>query len=102
MKIKSIFTILLAFVAITATVPAWASNVNPGDKEVPKEVRKAQIESRILEIKEYAATHNLTSVEKKELRKEVRAMKKEARDKGIYLSIGAIIIILLLLILIVD
>lgn len=102
MKIKSIFTFLIAFLSITVALPAWASNTNPGDKEVPKEVRKTQIESRILEIKEYAATHNLTSVEKKEFRKEVRTLKKEAREKGIYLSIGAIIIILLLLILIVD
>jgi hypothetical protein len=43
----------------------------------------------------------LSSVEKKELRKEVRTIKKElkATGNGVYLSIGAILIIILLLIL---
>ena len=42
---------------------------------------------------------NLTKVEKKELRKEVKELKKQANKSGIYLSVGAIIIIILLLIL---
>ncbi len=43
----------------------------------------------------------MTTVQKKELRKEVRAIKQEVRaTQGIYLSIGAILIIILLLILI--
>lgn len=44
----------------------------------------------------------LTSSEKKQLRKEVRGIKKQMRENnnGIYLSVGAIIIIILLLILI--
>lgn len=42
----------------------------------------------------------MSRVEKKELRKEVRAIKAEARSSsnGVYLSVGAIIIIVLLLI----
>ena len=44
----------------------------------------------------------LTRLEKKSLRKEVKGIKKElkANGKGVYLSVGAIIIIILLLILI--
>ncbi|NWJ49965.1 MAG: hypothetical protein HXX14_03780 [Bacteroidetes bacterium] len=43
---------------------------------------------------------NLTSVEKKSLRKEVRSIKTQLRESngGVYLSVGAVIIILLLLI----
>jgi hypothetical protein len=43
----------------------------------------------------------LTSSEKKDLRKEVRSIKKELKtmNDGVYLSVGAIIIIILLLIL---
>lgn len=43
----------------------------------------------------------LSPPEKKELRKEVRSIKKELRENGsgVYLSVGAIIIIILLLIL---
>ena len=45
---------------------------------------------------------NLTSSEKRQLRKEVRATKKRLNEVGggVYLSIGAIIIIILLLVLI--
>ncbi|MBN8643560.1 MAG: hypothetical protein J0L86_17245 [Flavobacteriales bacterium] len=44
---------------------------------------------------------NLTRVEKKELREEVKGIKKglRASGNGLYLSVGAIIIIVLLLIL---
>ncbi|MGX7668910.1 hypothetical protein [Flavobacterium pedocola] len=44
---------------------------------------------------------DLTRLEKKELRKEVKEIKKEMRNSnsGIYLSVGAIIIVILLLIL---
>jgi len=43
---------------------------------------------------------NLNSTEKKNLRKEVRTIRKELRENngGVYLSVGAVIIILLLLI----
>lgn len=56
---------------------------------------------RLNEIKDMDKS-NLSSSEKKELRKEVRSLRHDLRksDKGVYLSIGAIIIIILLLILI--
>lgn len=67
--------------------------------ELPAEV-KVMI-NRLDEIKAMDMS-KLSSVEKKELRKEVRTIKKELKSigKGVYLSIGAIIIIILLLILI--
>jgi len=72
------------------------SSSNP--KEVPAEVKV--LLNRLEEIKKMDKS-NLNSTEKKELRKEVKAIKKslKASGNGVYLSIGAIIIIILLLIL---
>jgi len=69
--------------SVVATVPA---NVN------------AAI-TRLSEIKAMDKS-NLSGAEKKELRKEVKSLKKEVRSsgRGIYLSVGAAIIIVLLLI----
>jgi hypothetical protein len=59
-----------------------------------------QLMNRLIEIRDMDKS-NLTSSEKKALRKEVKEIKKEVKkdQKGIYLSVGAIIIIVLLLIL---
>jgi hypothetical protein len=77
-------------------------------ESAPKEVvaTAAQVEranvitARLNEIKMMDKS-SMSASEKKALRKEVRAMKKESSEGGggIYLSIGAIIIIILLLIL---
>ena len=66
--------------------------------------QRAQFErlvNRVEEIRKMDKS-NLTRVEKKALRSELREMKQQARvlEKGVYLSVGAIIIIILLLILI--
>lgn len=68
-------------------------------KEMPAEVKVML--NRLEEIKKMDRSE-LTSSERKELRKEVRAIKTnlKASGNGIYLSIGAIIIIILVLILI--
>jgi hypothetical protein len=57
--------------------------------------------ARLCEIKAMDKS-NLSSAEKRDLRKEVRSLKHELKKsgKGIYLSVGAAIIIVLLLILI--
>ncbi|SHG19140.1 hypothetical protein SAMN05444396_105302 [Flavobacterium segetis] len=70
---------------------------NPA-KEVPAEVKVML--NRLDEIKAMDKSE-LSSVEKRELRKEVRTIKKELKSSGngVYLSVGAIIIIILLLIL---
>ena len=60
-----------------------------------------KITNRVEEIKAMDKS-NMSRAEKKELRKELKEMKQQARAAGggVYLSVGAIIIIILLLILI--
>ena len=86
---------------ISFITPAFAGPGTPSTTttETPKEVLATQIKTRLLEIKQMDKS-NLTNADKKELRKEVRDLKKQAAANGIYLSVGAIIIIILLLILI--
>lgn len=100
MKSKRIIQILFLAMTLSMAVPSLVSAKTPSPAtEVPKEVRAKQIETRLIEIRNMDKT-NLTSAERKELRKEVKSMRREARQRGIYLSIGAIIIIVLLLIII--
>lgn len=66
-----------------------------------KQARLEEIKERVDEIKTMDKSQ-LTRTERKELRKELRGYRHEARAMGggIYLSVGAIIIIILVLILI--
>ncbi|MDP4285141.1 MAG: hypothetical protein Q8891_12005 [Bacteroidota bacterium] len=99
MSPKKIIPVLFMSMCITLFTPVFAGTENPlNTTEVPKDVRAQQIEVRLIQIRNMDKT-NLTSTEKKELRKEVKGLRKEARSGGIYLSVGAIIIIILLLIL---
>lgn len=77
--------------------PTAISNTN---KEIPAEVKV--LLDRLNEIKAMDKSA-LTRVEKKALRKEVRSIKSTLRSSGngVYLSVGAIIIVILLLILLV-
>lgn len=72
-------------------------NANP-TSEVPAKVQVML--DRLEEIKEMDKSE-LSRAERKELRKEVRTIKKTLKStgNGVYLSVGAIIIIILLLIL---
>lgn len=74
------------------------TSVSNDPKEVPAEVKV--LLNRLDEIKAMDKS-SLNSTEKKELRKEVRAIKAELKStgNGVYLSVGAIIIVILLLIL---
>jgi hypothetical protein len=96
----------------SSLMPAMASGKSIVEKETESEaeiiVKSSEIHdeefkimlTRLNEIK--AMDMSALSVsEKRELREEVREIKKTAREsnKGIYLSVGAIIIIILLLIL---
>lgn len=98
MSTKKIIPVLLMAFSISFVTPTFAAKATPVNTEVPKEVRAQQIEHRLIEIKNMDKS-NLSKAEKKDLRKEVKGLKKEARNAGIYLSVGAIIIIILLLIL---
>jgi hypothetical protein len=84
----------LASFAAGAEYPGIVNTTTP----VP--VNSNALEARINAIKNMDRS-NMSSSEKKALRKELRAMKHQARSSngGVYLSVGAIIIIILLLIL---
>lgn len=98
MKLKRIMSALLLAMCISLVSPVIASTPAPVATETPKEALKNKIETRLIEINNMDKSE-LTKTEKKDLRKEVKDLKKQARSQGIYLSVGAIIIIILLLIL---
>jgi Skp family chaperone for outer membrane proteins len=102
-------TLMLSFVAFTSN----AATVNDGGvnyKEYyatktaeERNARVEEIKTRVEEIRSMDKS-DLTKAERKELRAELKDLKKEANAAatggGVYLSVGAIIIIILVLILI--
>ena len=96
-----LMTACLSLTFIPMTSSAGNTN-NPGivNTSTPTSANSNAIVVRLNEIKNMDRS-NMSSSEKKALRKELRTMKHEARNSnnGIYLSVGAIIIIILLLIL---
>ena len=99
MKTK-IFRTLLVIAVLTIASPSvlFANSNDP--KAEQNEAYAKQLSSRLEEIKAMD-TKNMTRAEKKALRVEVKTIKKElaAVSGGVYLSIGAILLIALLLIL---
>ena len=100
---KKIAIFLSVMFLFTATAPvAMAKEFKKDKKElsVEEEARMAEIELRVAEIKAMDLSE-LSNEERKEVRNELREMKKEAKalEGGVYISVGALIIILLLLIL---
>lgn len=96
--------VLVAFLAIATPLQSMASLikteiVNSADKEAVA-ARSTILINRMNEIKAMDKS-NLNSSEKKELRTELKTMKREMKvmSGGVYLSVGAIIIVILLLIL---
>jgi len=92
-------TLLLSFqpyqsAAATASTPTTAVALKP--------VESAEAKTLMLRLDEINAMDKSTlkSSEKKSLRKEVRSIKKQLSEMGdgVYLSVGAIIIIILLLV----
>lgn len=81
--------------AAAKTTPAAMSATKPVDSELAE-----ALNARLVEIKEMDKS-TLTRSEKRTLRQEVREIKKELKtlSGGVYISVGAIIIVLLLLIL---
>ncbi|MDP4208202.1 MAG: hypothetical protein Q8928_05245 [Bacteroidota bacterium] len=69
---------------------------------LPTEKADAKAKTLLLRLNEIKAMDKstLTSYDKKNLRKEVRTIKRELRDisGGVYLSVGAIVLIILLLV----
>jgi peptidoglycan hydrolase CwlO-like protein len=105
---KKIITVfVVALLAISLPQKTVAANVVNTEKTTTnnseaEKARSTVLLNRLNEIKAMDKS-NLTSSEKKELRTELKSLKKEMRKStsGVYLSVGAIIIIILLLILLV-
>jgi len=99
-------TFVLTFAALTSQAATTTDNsinkdaINAMTPE-QKQARIEEIQARVAEIKAMDKSQ-LTKEDRKELRAELKSDKREARamSGGIYLSVGAIIIIILLLILI--
>ncbi len=100
---KFIYSLVLVFSLAISTNTVFAADKNDPKTEmsVADKAKFDKIVSRVEEIRNMDKS-NLSRDEKKELRKELKEMKEQARAMkgGIYLSVGAIIIIILLLILI--
>jgi hypothetical protein len=106
MRTKKILRLASLAILLAITIPASAAIIVPNatttKSATPTESPRAQqLIQRLDEIKDLNKSE-LTGSEKKALRKEVREIKKEmkALSGGVYLSVGAIIIVILLLILI--
>jgi hypothetical protein len=102
---KSTLYLLMLIMSISffpSTMTAAASNPSNTPATATSEV-PAHVQVQLDRLKEIKAMDksDMTSSEKKALRKEVKVIKSSLRDSnnGIYLSISAIIIIVLLLIL---
>lgn len=103
MIVKKILRIASLVILMAITLPASSSMIVPDAEQTnsaakTEEPRAQQLLHRLEEIRDMNKSE-LTRLEKKSLRKEVKEIKKEMKG-GVYLSVGAIIIIILLLILI--
>ena len=102
---KKILRIASLAMLMAITLPASSSMIVPKSNPTNnaaniEDPRAQQLLQRLEEIKNIDKS-KITRLEKKSLRKEVKAIKKEGKEisGGVYLSVGAIIIIILLLIL---
>ena len=104
---KIILSLVMAFLSLTI-LPVQSSGANPDKPDItapaPKPADEAAAKVLISRLNEINAMDKtkLNSSEKKDLRKEVKSIKKELKaiSGGIYLSAMAIIIILLVLLLV--
>jgi len=106
-RIYAFFVGILLTITVTSSFATSIEDKRPRKDRIErrndansKQVRIEQIKLRVDEIKKLDKS-TLTKAERKDLKKELKDLRKEARaTKGVYLSVGAIIIIILLLILI--
>jgi len=101
---KFVYTLVLIFtlgISFNSVQAADRPAKNPTELTAEQTIQLEKIKNRVEEIRNMDKS-NLTTSERKALRKELREMKNQARamSGGVYLSVGAIIIIILLLILI--
>lgn len=104
-KFIYVFTTLMILAFFAQPMAVTAREKMPVDEQKLSPEAEAQLKritQRVEEIR-HMDKSDLSSTERKALRKELRDMKDQARaitGGGVYLSVGAIIIIILLLILI--
>ncbi len=99
---KLIYTLALIFtLGVSSNSVSAATVKDKVELTADQKVQLEKITNRVEEIKAMDKS-DLSRSERKELRKELKEMKQQARAMGggVYLSVGAIIIIILLLILI--
>jgi hypothetical protein len=98
LHVASFVMIAALVLPVTASSEVSVSNKPGSEKAVDPKV--AVLMQRLNEIKTMDRTE-MTSLERKNLRKEVKEIKSEMKaiSGGVYLSVGAIIIVILLLIL---
>lgn len=98
-KLREILTALLLFTLISAPAIADTENTLNEPKKTADAIRAEVLLKRLDEIKALDKSE-MTRPERRKLRKEVRTIKRELKDLGggIYISVGALIIIILLLI----
>ncbi len=101
-KIVQIAAFLLLF-SLTTSAQTSAVKSDPAQQSAAttEESRSRQLMDRLDNIKKMDRS-TLTSSERKDLRKEVKDIRKEtkAASGGVYLSVGAILLVILVLILI--
>jgi Flp pilus assembly protein TadB len=100
-KAKIYFSLAAMLFAFSAQAESTSSLSAKEPKTISAEQLKRmdEIESRVLEIREMDFS-TLDKAEKKAIKTELKELNKEAkRGGGLYLSLGAIIVIVLLLIL---
>lgn len=93
-------TALVALLALTTPILSVAASpriVNPASEKIDAALSE-QLVNRLAEIKAMDASA-LSRKDKRELRKEVKSIEKQLNNGGgVYLSVGAIILIVVLLI----
>jgi hypothetical protein len=100
MKTGKMAKLMTAALFVFFSLSAGASTITSDSSIVTtNEVRVQQMQERLQEIKAIDKS-SLTKSEKKELRSEVVEIKKEMKavSGGVYISVGALILILILLI----
>ncbi|MEX1238984.1 MAG: hypothetical protein WEB30_04675 [Cyclobacteriaceae bacterium] len=100
MKIRHILTAISLLALVATASPAVAAPIPESNIPESREAYATELKNRLEEIRAIDKT-DLGSAEKKALRREVRAIKKELAvvGGGVFLSVGAILLIALLLIL---
>ncbi|MCH7407942.1 hypothetical protein MM239_00925 [Belliella sp. DSM 111904] len=100
-RILKIAFVTLLFLGLNTSVSLAKEKSAIKTEEISAEdkIRLEEIESRVNEIKAMDFTE-LTKEERKEVRSELRELKKEAQNRGngLYISTGALIVVLILLI----